>query len=171
MKKKAKAEKNTPPSTPDQEPKVQGHSPESTQTAEGGVFFQELSGEEVHGQQRQHEMSTQAFLCHKELKTNEKINSNGACARYADLLGAFKSAFNWVKRHAKRIARSGIKAVLGAGAYAGAAVAGAVAVVGTAACIAATRGIEHCIGRVSHWVLVLLARHHSSRVPPCFPRP
>ena len=67
------------------------------------------------------------------------------CARYALSLG---QALHWVKRHATKILRSGLKAVIGTGLYAGAVASGAIAVFGTAACIAATDGLEsvHCLG-------------------------
>ncbi len=62
-----------------------------------------------------------------------------SCARYASLLG---KAWNWVRRHAARIVKSGLKVAIAAGVYTGSTAVAVGTVLATAGCLAATDGLE-----------------------------
>jgi hypothetical protein len=105
---------------------------------EEGLLYQ-LLGEAGEDQTQPHAGGA-VPLCTHDLQT-----APAPCARYAFSLGG---ALNWIKKHAGKILHSGLKVVIGAGLYAGGVAAGAVAVVGTAGCFAATAGLDtfHCFG-------------------------
>ena len=79
-------------------------------------------------------------LCNPDSQT-----AGAPCARYALSLGG---ALGWIKKRAGKLLHSGLKVVIGAGLYAGGVAAGALAVLGTAACFDATDGLDayHCLG-------------------------
>lgn len=123
---------------------VQSHSPQPTQTAEGGVFFQELSGEDGAGQltgERVIALRQCLAASAEPLSTAEHYT---ACLRSADFLGnlisgakkflknaskavvkAARKIISWVKRHASEVHEVsclvqgiGVGTLVGAGATA-----------------------------------------------------
>lgn len=106
----------------------------SKQATQNAVFGPGVGDDENNGEV--------VRLCPDKAAT---ITHNGeGCAVNALSIG---EAWGWVKHHAARIVRTGVKVALATGAFAGASVAGVVAVFGTAACLEATEGLEawHCL--------------------------
>ena len=80
--------------------KIQGHAPQPTQTAEGGVFFQELSGEEDGSSEGRTITISRSMIHRCEQELGRKT-----CMSYVGFFGwlkkEVKSKWHWIKKAAK----------------------------------------------------------------------